>query len=100
MTTTQQQTVADRIRHLDPCGDSLKWASAYTSPDKAWAECERGDWMLWLIGRVDRFEAWSNERKPFVGFCLDWTKHIKHDHSAIIDASISVLRQWIRGAAS
>ena len=54
MTTIKpkRKTVAQRIRHLEPCYNAKKWASQYTSPAKAWKECRRGDWMLWLAGKV------------------------------------------------
>ena len=45
------KTVADRIKHLRPCGNALTWAAGYTSAAKAWRECEDGSWMLWLLGR-------------------------------------------------
>ena len=43
------QTVADMIAHLNPCRESQRWASRYTSKEKAWRECPRADWMVWLI---------------------------------------------------
>ena len=53
MTATKtRQTIAQRIKHLRPCGEANEWASKYTSPAKAWAACERGDWMMWLIGKA------------------------------------------------
>jgi hypothetical protein len=49
----------DRILALGPCSDAREWLE--TVPDdwtaeQAWGDCERGDWMLWLAGRlgVDR----------------------------------------------
>jgi hypothetical protein len=50
--TKATRTVAARIKHLEPCQDATKWAKGYTSPVKAWRECQRGDWMLWLVGKV------------------------------------------------
>lgn len=50
------KTAADRIAHLTPCSEAKEWASGYTSAAKAWKECPRGDWMLWLLWKshVDR----------------------------------------------
>jgi hypothetical protein len=50
--TKATRTVAARIKHLEPCQNATKWAKGYTSPVKAWRECQRGDWMLWLVGKV------------------------------------------------
>jgi hypothetical protein len=46
----------DRILALDPCAEAREWLA--TVPDdwtaeQAWCDCERGDWMLWLAGRLN-----------------------------------------------
>src|SRR5215471_1726928 len=48
--TIKTKTIADRIRHLKPCLEAIEWANDYISPNKAWRECNRGDWMLWILG--------------------------------------------------
>jgi hypothetical protein len=52
-------TWRDRILALYPCTEAREWLA--TVPDdwtaeQAWCECKRGDWMLWIAGRlgVDR----------------------------------------------
>ena len=47
MTTLRQQ-----LESLRPCQESLDWIGSRRSAARAWAECERGDWMLWLLGRL------------------------------------------------
>ncbi len=41
-----------RLRGLRPlpCREAMQWAKSYSSAQQAWAECKRGDWMLWLVG--------------------------------------------------
>jgi len=34
----------------DACADAVEWVGKMT-PAKAWAKCNRADWMLWLVGR-------------------------------------------------
>jgi hypothetical protein len=48
--------LADLLRDLHACGDARDWAVPYATLEEAWAVCPRGDWMLWLAGRmgVDR----------------------------------------------
>ena len=36
----------------DACFEAVEWAQTQPSFAAAWADCERGDWMLWLAGRV------------------------------------------------
>jgi hypothetical protein len=37
---------------LGACPDAIKWIGRRRSAAKAWAECPRGDWMLWLLART------------------------------------------------
>ena len=45
------------------CGEAREWCRTQPSLAAAWARCERGDWMLWLIGDRERSAPWSEERK-------------------------------------
>lgn len=40
------------IAKMNPCSDALVWAENYDSLTDAWAACERGDWMLWILGKT------------------------------------------------
>ena len=42
----------DLLVRLNACPEAVEWARGYRSLAAAWAACERGDWMLWLAGRV------------------------------------------------
>src|SRR5574338_605383 len=72
LTTRRQKmkTVEMRIRHLDPCIDAAIWAKGYTSPAKAWQECKRGDWMLWLLGKLSG-KPREAKRKKLVLCCCE-----------------------------
>ena len=37
---------------LKACDDVRDWARSYDTPQAAWDACERGDWMLWLLGSL------------------------------------------------
>ena len=43
-----------KLKLLNPCDDALDWLSESksTTPQEAWESCERGDWMLWLLGKL------------------------------------------------
>lgn len=47
-------------------GEALAWARTQPSLEAAWQTCERGDWMLWLAGRVSG-PVGSPERRRLVG---------------------------------
>ena len=50
---------------LGACSEAVKWARRYKSPAAAWAACDRGDWMLWLLARKSG-DAGSDARRTLV----------------------------------
>ena len=42
----------EKLTAIGACPDAVAWAQAYPTLEAAWAACDRGDWMLWLAGRV------------------------------------------------
>ena len=40
------------LESLDACRDAVEWVGDKTLDD-AWNTCERGDWRLWIAGRLD-----------------------------------------------
>src|SRR5690606_8772955 len=40
------------IEKYRPCTEALRFRVQYNSFQEAWAECPRGDWMLWIAQRV------------------------------------------------
>lgn len=45
-------SIADKLLALGACLRSVEWSLRYNDPATAWRECERGDWMLWLLARI------------------------------------------------
>ena len=41
------------LRKLGACSEAVEWAKGYPTLQAAWDACERADWMLWLVARVD-----------------------------------------------
>ena len=53
--TNQRKMKDDWIKalvRLNACSDAVEWAGGFDTPEKAWQECQRGDWMLWLLGKL------------------------------------------------
>lgn len=40
------------IEKYRPCSEALRFRMQYQTFKEAWAECPRGDWMLWIAQRV------------------------------------------------
>src|ERR1700722_13996297 len=53
------------LKSLQACSEAREWAESHDDPQAAWAACERGDWMLWLCGRLSGYPE-SEARKKLV----------------------------------
>ena len=42
----------ERLEKFGPCGGAVEWARTQPDPQALWDNCERGDWLLWLMGRL------------------------------------------------
>ena len=50
----------------DACTSAVEWARSQPDYATAWAKCPRGDWLLWLVGKIDGGKPFSARRKPIV----------------------------------
>ena len=50
MTATKtNRSFADYLRSVDACEEAVTWVGGRTAAT-AWTECERADWLLWILG--------------------------------------------------
>ena len=40
---------SNKLLALDACQEAIDWAKRQPTLVRAWKNCERGDWMLWLL---------------------------------------------------
>jgi len=77
--------------------DAKKWARRKPSAAAAWRDCKRGDWMLWIIGRLSG-KPGSRRRKRLVLClcdCADLTRPYWCDGTPA--ETLRVARAWARG---
>ena len=43
------------LKRLGVCREAISWAVDYATLPEAWAACERPDWMLWFVARLDDY---------------------------------------------
>ena len=60
----------DKIASLHPCGEALRWLRTQPDAATAWATCQRGDWMLWIAGKLSG-EVGFASRLKLVGAAAD-----------------------------
>ena len=61
-----QKEIIDKLFEKGACSQAVVWAQHKRNPVTAWKTCHRGDWMLWLIGRLTTALPWSDKRKALV----------------------------------
>jgi hypothetical protein len=90
---------------LGACADAMNWFDPYRNDvAKAWRKCERGDWMLWIIGRTLKAEPWSDGRKPMVACAMECALLAKEywpeKHKKELEANVAIIKNWCRGKAT
>ena len=55
--------LSDRIEHLSPCSEGVEYLNTFDTWEDFWQKCNRGDWMLWLCGKLAG-EPMSDSRRP------------------------------------
>lgn len=90
------------IKELGACGKALEWLKAQdTDVQTAWETCERGDWMLWLIGKIAAGEPESEQRKRLVlASCACARLAIPEDKNKLEPSSLTAIvtaEKWARG---
>ena len=57
------------LKKLNACKDAVEWADKFPSLQKAWEACERGDWMLWLLGKQSGKPGTKSRKKLVLTTC-------------------------------
>jgi len=87
------------IKEMGACEDALKWGNQYNTFPEAWAGCERGDWMLWLLGRLSGKQE-SDSRKKLVLTACQCARlslpYVKEGELRPLKA-IETAEKWARG---
>ncbi len=92
MNTLGSKLPTDVLRELGACSDAVEWITEL-SPDDAWAKCMRGDWMLWLLGRVD-------DRRNLMALACQCARLASpHDKSGTAVVAIETAERWVAGNA-
>ena len=53
---------------IDACKDARQWAADKTLHE-VWTTCERGDWLLWLAGRMEGHPGWHTRQQIVLAAC-------------------------------
>lgn len=84
------------LKKLGACGEALRAALEYETSEEAWADCKRGDWMLWLAGRKSG-EPWNDGRKKLVLASCECARLVWDKMSQAGKDCIELFERWAKG---
>jgi hypothetical protein len=89
------------LETLSACSEARTWAKGKDFAD-VWNSCERGDWLLWLSGRMSGKKGWPTGQQVVLAACdcaETALKYVKagEDRPRI---AIETARKWARGEAT
>jgi len=87
------------LKEMGACGNALAWCKGYESLAEAWADCQRGDWMLWLLGKLsDKPESVSHKKLVLVACqCARLALPYAKEGELRPLRAIEVTEAWARG---
>jgi len=90
-------TYHDDLKRLGACDSAQDWAKNYDTLTEAWAVCERGDWMLWVLGKTDTSAPWSDERKSLVACTCECARLAWDWMPPASRSALQIMEAWTRG---
>ena len=87
------------LNKLGACLEAVEWASHFKTLQEVWDKCERGDWMLWLLGE----QAGGSRSKSFKKLVITTCKCARLSLKYIPKkekrplAAIQTAEKWARG---
>ena len=95
-------SVITKFNKMAPCKEAVIWAKAQPNKQAAWDRCERGDWMLWLLGKLSGPPESKKRKKLVLCTCDCAATAIKYSgkHRKVIENTIKTARSWAHGKAS
>lgn len=89
------------LSKLGACNEAVKWSNGKTL-SVAWNECDRADWMLWLVGNMAGREGWPTRQQIMLVACLIAEDALpifekKYPDDDRVRKCIEVTRAWAKG---
>jgi hypothetical protein len=92
---------AKLLRKISACEEACEWAKGKTLAE-VWATCERGDWMLWLVGYMNGKKGWATQQQVVLAACDCAELSLKYVAAGEARPRIAIetARKWARGEAT
>ena len=94
----------ERIDKTGACSEAVEWING-RDMKRAYAECERADWMLCLFGRMAGQPGWPTRQETMLAVCDCAETSLKYFTEKYPDddrptKAIATAREWARGKAT
>ena len=102
MTKTNDKHWADTVQRMSACREAVLWLRSYDTPNGAWRACERGDWMLWIVGKSVGSSRTKSRRALILVTCKCARlalKYVRKGETRPLTA-IETAERWARGGAT
>jgi hypothetical protein len=90
------------IEKLGACEDAVEWCETQPDLETAWRVCHRGDWMLWLAGKLSGPPG--DGRKKLVACAMEVPmlarQYASPDVQEIMDRCERAVSAWIDGSGT
>ena len=96
------EKVVEYVRSLGACGDAMEWLMAQKNLAQAWRDCERGDWMLWVLGKQAGEPGCEKRERLVLAACKCARlslKYVSEDEKRPLVA-IQTAERWAKGKAT
>jgi hypothetical protein len=94
-----------QLSRIGACQVAVEWAGEYKTLQEAWAACDRGDWMLWLCGKMVGKEGWPTHQAIVLAAC-DCAElalpsyEQRYPADPRVRVCLAITRQWAAGNAA
>ena len=97
----KQKSISDILTSMGACCEAVEWSRQFKSRQKAWDACERGDHLLWILGRTVTNGS-QQHRAVVLAACKCARLSLKHVTKGETRplAAIQTAEWWCRGKAS
>jgi hypothetical protein len=94
----------DILRNKEACTEAVKWvkeSKAETFID-LWNECDRADWMLWIMAKMIKEKEWPSRKTVVLCACdcAETTFKFIFEDEPRPKIAIQTARKWAEGKAS
>ena len=90
------------VRKMGACPEAVAWLAEQKNPAQAWRGCERGDWMLWLVGKLAGPVGDPRRKKLVLAACGCARLSLKYVKAGEERPRIAIetAEKWARGKAT